>query len=472
MSPEIQLRQAHDHKSDIWSLGVVLYFMMFRSFPFKSKGNRLNEIYKACTPEFDLRKHLGNNQYNFKFSQDLVDFFKLIFAYDPNQRISFSYLFSCNKLIQKYLNGSKINEATNFYKGLEQKNIKERVPQQLVEQDKYQQKRKSQNINVINPANSIINEENEPDICIEQHQDTEDNLPNQVLKENKNSRNYLHNQKILNNEENLKEIDEEGKAYKLNNFRNVIENIDQNNESDIKTEVKKMLENIIGPKLQRKCTPDSNSQLSEITSSCRKGLKKLAEIDIKNQTLKQQYQQIYTTYLFRIQKYNFIGDVLNLLPNLNLPQNTDLVSHYVLCKLLLFYALKLRNSLMHQQNIFKLEGFSSFVESKYKEKLIDKINFDILRWNSKFVMFYYSIDTEMMIKSEKLKSLITMEAPQYLIIDSIHQVVQAAYGLEKLKSIQQMCENNDNNNINYNHSDNNYQSNINNQLSNKNGNFE
>ena len=50
MAPEILSFETHDYKADLWSLGVILYFMLFHKFPFISRTSRLREIRKACTP--------------------------------------------------------------------------------------------------------------------------------------------------------------------------------------------------------------------------------------------------------------------------------------------------------------------------------------------------------------------------------------------------------------------------------------
>ncbi len=58
MAPEIIENKSHDYKTDIWALGVTLFFMIFRCFPFNSRKNRLSEIKKHTTPYYDLTKQM------------------------------------------------------------------------------------------------------------------------------------------------------------------------------------------------------------------------------------------------------------------------------------------------------------------------------------------------------------------------------------------------------------------------------
>lgn len=44
MAPEILKYKPHNYKADLWSLGVIFYFMLFRDFPFKNKLGLLQEI--------------------------------------------------------------------------------------------------------------------------------------------------------------------------------------------------------------------------------------------------------------------------------------------------------------------------------------------------------------------------------------------------------------------------------------------
>ncbi len=58
MAPEVWERKTHDYKADLWSLGVILYFMMYRELPFTSSKNKLKEMYVSCNPYFDVCMHL------------------------------------------------------------------------------------------------------------------------------------------------------------------------------------------------------------------------------------------------------------------------------------------------------------------------------------------------------------------------------------------------------------------------------
>ncbi len=45
MAPEVLKKMPYSFEADIWSLGVVFYFMLFGDYPFKST-NRLNKRFK------------------------------------------------------------------------------------------------------------------------------------------------------------------------------------------------------------------------------------------------------------------------------------------------------------------------------------------------------------------------------------------------------------------------------------------
>lgn len=94
MAPEVLKQIPHNYKSDLWSIGVILYFMMFRKYPFNNRNNLLKEIQKSTVPKFDVVKQLGSDSFKFKISNEIKDLFELIFVFDYEQRMSFSYLYN------------------------------------------------------------------------------------------------------------------------------------------------------------------------------------------------------------------------------------------------------------------------------------------------------------------------------------------------------------------------------------------
>jgi calcium-dependent protein kinase len=53
MAPEILSSMKYDKQADIWSLGVLLYYLFCGDFPFKGI-NILNDIQIKCTEGFNL----------------------------------------------------------------------------------------------------------------------------------------------------------------------------------------------------------------------------------------------------------------------------------------------------------------------------------------------------------------------------------------------------------------------------------
>jgi len=44
MAPEMLSVQSHDFKCDIWSMGVILYEMITKRFPFPATVNYINQL--------------------------------------------------------------------------------------------------------------------------------------------------------------------------------------------------------------------------------------------------------------------------------------------------------------------------------------------------------------------------------------------------------------------------------------------
>lgn len=95
MAPEIIAGKHYGIAVDFWSLGVLIFFMLFGECPFRSL-NKEAEIERKCLKGFDLRKEVGNKQYwlDEEAFANLCDFFRRVFVIDPNKRMGFSEMVS------------------------------------------------------------------------------------------------------------------------------------------------------------------------------------------------------------------------------------------------------------------------------------------------------------------------------------------------------------------------------------------
>lgn len=82
MSPEIIQAQSYNAKSDVWSLGVVLYELCQFKMPFKYDE-------RAESPLKDLGEKINLGEYEpiaESYSQDIHDLIRSMLAVDPNSR--------------------------------------------------------------------------------------------------------------------------------------------------------------------------------------------------------------------------------------------------------------------------------------------------------------------------------------------------------------------------------------------------
>jgi Ca2+-binding EF-hand superfamily protein len=86
-APEVVSRSGYNNKVDIWSLGVLLYFMTFNLLPFNDKErNKENIVYNICNKEVKFNRNY--------ISQQLYDLLKLCFEKEYEKRIDINEFLS------------------------------------------------------------------------------------------------------------------------------------------------------------------------------------------------------------------------------------------------------------------------------------------------------------------------------------------------------------------------------------------
>ncbi|KAL4426751.1 hypothetical protein ABPG74_006529 [Tetrahymena malaccensis] len=114
MAPEVYNGQAYGNKCDIYSLGVILYQMLFGHYPFFANDiNTLQMIVK--------KGHINFNSNNIKISQDMQTLITKMLIYDQDKRISWPEIYN-NIIIVNYLQNTM---QTNRIEGIRLKKDQE-----------------------------------------------------------------------------------------------------------------------------------------------------------------------------------------------------------------------------------------------------------------------------------------------------------------------------------------------------------
>ena len=83
-SPEIIEKSLINNKNDIWSLGILIYYFLFREFPFNGEM------------EYILHKNIifSNNKFKLSDDEELNDLLKKMLTININHRISWNDYFN------------------------------------------------------------------------------------------------------------------------------------------------------------------------------------------------------------------------------------------------------------------------------------------------------------------------------------------------------------------------------------------
>ena len=113
MSPEILNGEKYDEKTDLWSLGIVIYSLLFKEMPFPVRTSIPSELYKQI-------KESGLQNLKKSDNSDLNDLIQKLLTIDQNKRINWKEYFehpffrknSRNVIDVNYLQ-RKLNEEIN-----------------------------------------------------------------------------------------------------------------------------------------------------------------------------------------------------------------------------------------------------------------------------------------------------------------------------------------------------------------------
>jgi serine/threonine protein kinase len=137
MSPEVFNGEKYNEKTDLWSLGIVIYSLLFKKFPFPGGTSSPSEIYKQI-----IESRLENLQKT--DNSDLNDLITKLLTIDQNKRISWNDYFKHPFFSNNNRNQIDINNLIQKLKEEKNKNskLKEKINQLMFELNEEKNKNK------------------------------------------------------------------------------------------------------------------------------------------------------------------------------------------------------------------------------------------------------------------------------------------------------------------------------------------
>lgn len=135
MAPEILFHYKYDTKSDLWSLGIIMYYLIYKSHPYDPLSNRLELTHKIKTVEIVY-------PYRNDISIGCISLVKSLLQKDSNKRITWDNLYKHpwlgleydNPLLNDSLSGSET--GNNLMKSTNDLNVSNDFFPNLVSNDK------------------------------------------------------------------------------------------------------------------------------------------------------------------------------------------------------------------------------------------------------------------------------------------------------------------------------------------------
>jgi serine/threonine protein kinase len=136
MAPEVLAENGYDYKADIWSLGLVVYKLLYGSYPYKVAN--LKEL--KDRQKFPIVYNKSEN-----VSEEAIELMDFMIQYNPNDRLNYEDLLNLPFFKGKRVCFSKINEKNIEEKNSEEKIIEEKkINEKKGEEKKNEESKKSE----------------------------------------------------------------------------------------------------------------------------------------------------------------------------------------------------------------------------------------------------------------------------------------------------------------------------------------
>ncbi|KAL4475854.1 hypothetical protein ABPG73_002055 [Tetrahymena malaccensis] len=449
MAPEVLERRQVTYKSDLWSLGIVLFYMIFRRLPFYSKSNLLKIIKEHTDPFFNIRRYFkGNDAYLNMIDLELDDFFQKVLVFDINKRIQFKELFNLS-LIEKQMKEEDQKVSFIFYSNLDNNLVEKGINVSL--QEDIDQPPSDQRKLLQDQSNQIAQKQ------ISDQKPVNSNGSNNKL-ETRSSQLNANFQIQISYSSIYEDIPEDDSPniqsiYPINNLTH----FDKKKQEDLVKQVSKNLDpnkiyiqpnnfsqsrqsisflEHLNPKrfsYEDVLTPNilSDFEVIQPASPITLAVTK-AELDPSNQDIFQLCSQIKSSILhlfsfdfqkdfsFEINqlkvivyKYSLLGEILNKLAEFRLGYSTQCLLNFILSKVIVFI---INSAIQYFDKIS--QDFQKLDNSKKIQSML--LN-DLKSWENKLLVYRNGIDLENDIKQQALRDMISDESKQYANLKDLIQ---------------------------------------------------
>ena len=151
MAPEMIKNELHDHRIDIWSLGVLLYELLHGHAPHNGKSES-EKIQQITNPDYEIK-------YSEKISSEAKDLISSILKINKNERPTFDQIFE-HAWMKKYEKAFKMNIENFRFKPKEvgQQSAEKKIVPEVKVKNEEPQKEISGNASAENSLKKLDNQ--------------------------------------------------------------------------------------------------------------------------------------------------------------------------------------------------------------------------------------------------------------------------------------------------------------------------